>query len=88
MEIQKMDRFFIPCPLLGVQIILRAFIYCYRKVNKSFFSGKPYSREGTMETVSQGFAKINGRSTNPWIEERIRTKSISLGRRGRKREQN
>jgi hypothetical protein len=66
--------------------ILRPFIYCYRKVNKGFFSGKDFSKEDVMQIVSQGFAKINGRSTNPWLEERIRTKSISLGRRGRKRE--
>lgn len=68
--------------------ILRPFIYCYRKVNKGFFSGKDFSREELMQIVSQGFMKINGKNTNSWLEERIRTKAISVGRRGRKREQN
>jgi transcription elongation factor Elf1 len=68
--------------------ILRAFIYCYRKVNKGFFSGKEFSREEIMQIVSQGFVKVNGNNTNPWLEERIRTKGITIGRRGSKKEQN
>ena len=68
--------------------ILRAFIYCYRKINKGILSGKTFSTEQTMETVLQGFRKINERNVNPWLEKRIRTKAVSVGSRGRKKEQN
>ena len=67
--------------------ILRAFIYCYRKINKGVLSGKKFSTEEIMEVALQGFRKINERNVNPWLERRIRTKAVSVGRRGRKNEQ-
>jgi hypothetical protein len=41
-----------------------------------------------MEIVLQGFRKLDEKNVNPWLEKRIRTKAVSVGDRGRKKEQN
>ena len=59
--------------------ILRAFVGCYRRVNKILIrqSRKPSSSELT-EIILQGFAKIDGYLENPWLKRRIETKAVSL----------
>jgi uncharacterized protein YlaI len=65
--------------------ILRAFIYCYRRINKGMvYQGKRFTPDELIEIILQGFAKINARSENPWLRRRIKTKAVSL--RGDKKE--
>lgn len=59
--------------------ILRAFIYCYRKLNKEIVrQGKRPTQQDIITIILQGFAKIGEKTENPWLEKRIKTKAISL----------
>lgn len=68
--------------------ILRAFVGCYRRVNKILIrQGRRPSPSELTEIILQGFAKIDGYSQNPWLKRRIETKAVSLREARRKNEQ-
>lgn len=57
--------------------ILRAFPSCYRRMNKIIWvDGRMPTEEEMFEIVLQGFKKINAKLVNPWLEERIKSKSF------------
>jgi hypothetical protein len=46
-----------------------------------FYQSRMPTPEEVAEIILQGFKKINARLVNPWLERRVRSKSLSVRRR-------